>query len=223
MRSIDLGVVLVIAGCCLAMLGTDGLEGGADFGGVDLALSCSIRSRMDFARSAASLSRPVAGTDEKLRPSASGAGGLRCENSSIGLGLAFGVVGDCLTIDGVDGLVGTTSFGVDGFVGVVLVVGAAVLGVDCSRNRDNSRRWASILGSTRGDGDEGLGFDAVGFGALSRSRISAKRRKTSFALWVVDGDRVGGLTRGDVFCGFSVIVGVVGCGLTRIGFDVGDA
>jgi len=138
-RSIDLGAAFAAGGDCFTILGTDGLAGEAGLGGVDRALSCSSRSRIDFARSAASLTRPAAGTDEEPRPSASGAGGLRCENSSVALGLDFGVVGDCLTIDGVDGLGGTTSFGVDGFVGVVLDVGAGVLGVGaCSRNRENS-------------------------------------------------------------------------------------
>jgi hypothetical protein len=108
--------------------------GAADFPGVDLTMGedglALNRSLIDFACWPPSFDLSTEGTDEVFRPSASGRGGLRCENSSVDLGLAFVPVGVRLTIVGADGLAGAIGFGGDVFAAGVLLVGGFLRGVE---------------------------------------------------------------------------------------------
>jgi len=198
--------------------------GTSDFSGVDLtmdgegfALSCSNRSRMDFACSRPLSVLPAEGAGDGLRSAMLGPDGLPCESRSIDLGLAFPSSGVCLTIAGGDGRAGTTSFGGDGFAGDALVVCGGVRGVAaCSRIRDNNWRRFSIIESTRADGVGRTGLAAGGVVALFR--ISASRRNTSLVLCCARDGGAGALTLGAVDGG-NVVTRGVDCGFTMIGFE----
>jgi hypothetical protein len=126
------------------------------------------RSRIDFACWPPSFDLPTEGIGEIIRPSASGRGGLRCENSSVDLGLAFVPVGVCLTIVGADGLAGAIGFGGDGFAAGVLPVGGSVRGVEARFRISARRRKTSFVLCV-------LGFEAaggrLGFGESLRSAM----------------------------------------------------
>ncbi len=217
-RSLGFGPAFSAVGVCLTIVGPDDLGGAAGFAGEDLSLDCSIRSRFDLACSLTLGDLPVDGLGEGFGPPVLGPDVLPCENRSVNRGAAFEAVGVSRTIVGVDGLLGATSFGGDGFVGGVFVVDGMVRRVvACSRNREYAWRWLSIIELTREDGVEELGLEAGG--VETRFRISASRRKTSLVLCGAGTDRLGGFTLGDGLGGRSVIRGVVGCGLVTIGLD----